>query len=369
MSASPFGPDTTIDSGPAGPTNDATPTFAFSSASGVAFQCRVDGAAFAGCTSPFTSAPLADGPHTFDVRALDATGAADQTPASRSFTVDTSAPAVTIDSGPSGVTDTPAPVFAWSSAPGTTFSCRIDGGDFTPCTSPYTAPPLGPGPHTFELRAVDAAGNAGSASRSFTVATPQPQPSPSPSPSPTPSATPAPTPAPPVFHSSVVVTPVSGTIRIKKPGSNDFVDLPAGANVPLGSTLDTKQGVITLAAVPKPGAPPQTARFYDGIFTVTQTGATTDLTLVEALAPCARRSASAAAAKPKKRKLWGDGSGSFRTVGRYSAATVRGTTWLVTDSCQGTLTQVRRGVVAVRDNVRGRTITLRAGKHYLARPR
>jgi hypothetical protein len=65
----------------------------------------------------------------------------------------------------------------------------------------------------------------------------------------------------------------------------------------------------------------------------------------------------------------GDGSGSFRTSGRYSSATVRGTKWLVQDSCAGTLTRVVRGVVAVRDDVRRRTVVLRAGKKYLARPR
>ena len=65
----------------------------------------------------------------------------------------------------------------------------------------------------------------------------------------------------------------------------------------------------------------------------------------------------------------GDGHGAFRTKGQYSAATVRGTKWFVRDSCAGTLTKVAHGVVSVRDEVRHKTITLRAGKHYLARPR
>src|SRR4029079_12448736 len=91
--------------------------------------------------------------------------------------------------------------------------------------------------------------------------------------------------------------------------------------------------------------------------------------LTEALAKCPKRHAAhAAAKKPKSRKLWGSGSGSFRTRGQYSAATVRGTEWLVQDSCAGTLTRVRKGVVAVRDNVKRKTIVLRAGKKYLARP-
>ena len=60
-------------------------------------------------------------------------------------------------------------------------------------------------------------------------------------------------------------------------------------------------------------------------------------------------------------------SGRFRTRGRYSAATVRGTIWETIDRCDGTLTKVRRGVVVVRDNRKRRNITVRAGKSYLAR--
>ena len=59
--------------------------------------------------------------------------------------------------------------------------------------------------------------------------------------------------------------------------------------------------------------------------------------------------------------------GRCRTRGRRSAATVRGTVWTVTDRCDGTLTKVTRGKVAVRDFRRKKTIVLRAGKSYLAR--
>ena len=55
--------------------------------------------------------------------------------------------------------------------------------------------------------------------------------------------------------------------------------------------------------------------------------------------------------------------------GKYSAATVRGTKWLVEDSCAGTRTTVAQGAVTVRDKVKRKTIVLRAHKRYLARPR
>ena len=63
----------------------------------------------------------------------------------------------------------------------------------------------------------------------------------------------------------------------------------------------------------------------------------------------------------------GDGSGSFRTRGQYSAATIRGTKWLVQDSCTSTLTRVSRGAVTVQDLVRHKTVIVRAGKRYTAR--
>ena len=133
--------------------------------------------------------------------------------------------------------------------------------------------------------------------------------------------------------------------------------------------MDTKRGTVALTSVPKAGAAPETAEFHDGIFRLTQSRGITDLKLTEALARCPKRSARAAAKKPKSRKLWGKGSGKFRTTGNYSAATVRGTEWLVQDSCAGTLTRVQEGTVSVRDKVKKRTVLVRAGKRYLARPR
>ncbi len=171
----------------------------------------------------------------------------------------------------------------------------------------------------------------------------------------------------PTFHKTVVVVVVSGKVRVRVPGSSRFVDLTGTEAVPLSSSLDTKQGVLELTSVPRAGAAPQTSKFYSGIFKVTQRGAFTQLALTEPLAFCKR--AGAAAKKPKTRRLWGDGSGNFRTRGQFSSATVRGTKWLVQDSCAGTLTRVVRGVVSVRDTVRRKTIVVRAGKRYLARRR
>jgi hypothetical protein len=170
-------PQTTIDSGPEGITNDSTPTFGFSSEAGAGFECRVDAAAFAGCASPFTSNPLSDGAHTYQVRARDAATNVDPTPAQRSFTVDTTPPQTTIDSGPSGTTNDPTPSFAFSANETASFQCRVDSASFTSCSSPYESPSLGDGAHSFEVRSTDGAGNVDQspAQRSFTVDTTPPQ--------------------------------------------------------------------------------------------------------------------------------------------------------------------------------------------------
>jgi uncharacterized delta-60 repeat protein len=173
----PTKPETTITSGPADGSSitDATPTFTFTSSEpGSTFECRVDSEAFTACTSPQTTAPLSDGQHSFAVRAIDASGQADPTPATRTFTVDTVAPDTTITSGPvDGSTITTAtPTFAFTaSEPGAGFQCRVDSAAFGACTPPHTTPALADGQHTFEVRAVDAAGNvdANPATRTFTV--------------------------------------------------------------------------------------------------------------------------------------------------------------------------------------------------------
>jgi hypothetical protein len=93
------GPDTMLVSGPPGVTTNASPTFAFASpAAGATFQCSLDDGVFAACASPFTAPPLAAGDHTFAVRALDAAGNADATPATDSFQVQLPASATLRDS-------------------------------------------------------------------------------------------------------------------------------------------------------------------------------------------------------------------------------------------------------------------------------
>jgi hypothetical protein len=90
-------PETTITSGPAGlsASPDATVTFTADEA-GSTFECSLDGVPFASCTSPATFTGLADGAHTFDVRATDSSTNTDPTPDRASWTIDATPPSVSL---------------------------------------------------------------------------------------------------------------------------------------------------------------------------------------------------------------------------------------------------------------------------------
>lgn len=95
-------PTVTIEAKPANPTAATEAEFSFSGAdpggSGVKeFQCKLDAGAFAPCTSPQSYTELNDGSHEFAVRSIDNAGN-QSSPATYSWSVDTAAPAVTIDS-------------------------------------------------------------------------------------------------------------------------------------------------------------------------------------------------------------------------------------------------------------------------------
>jgi hypothetical protein len=87
-------PDTTMDSQPPNPSG-ADVAFTFSSPDITAtFECQLDNGGYVGCTTPQNYIGLANGPHTFDVRARDGEGNVDATPASFIWTVDTVSPSV-----------------------------------------------------------------------------------------------------------------------------------------------------------------------------------------------------------------------------------------------------------------------------------
>jgi hypothetical protein len=169
-------PAVTIFSGPAhgAISSILSPFFRFASNdSNASVSCQLDGGGFGACSSPFSAPSLADGPHTFQVRAIDRAQNADV--ASRSWTVDTTPPVVTFSSGPAdGLTSRDrSPSFAFdSNDPSAVFRCRLDGGGFDACRSPFSASRLADGSHTLEVRARDTVQNVAVASRTWTVAGP-----------------------------------------------------------------------------------------------------------------------------------------------------------------------------------------------------
>jgi hypothetical protein len=88
-------PETTLDVTPNSTTSSLVAIFEFSGSddrSSVTFECSVDGGSYVSCASPFSTSTLSVGPHSFAVRAVDALGNIDQTPASYSWTIESGLP-------------------------------------------------------------------------------------------------------------------------------------------------------------------------------------------------------------------------------------------------------------------------------------
>ena len=151
-------PDTTLLTHPDAQTNDTTAEFTFSSdQSGITFECALDEAVddlvFVPCSSPQTYDNLIFGEHDFAVRAIDAEGNFDPTPAEFQWQVGGLAPPVTIDAAPAARTDSRSATFEFSAnGRNLRFECSLDFGTFTLCDSPKTYNNLTLAPHTFQVR-------------------------------------------------------------------------------------------------------------------------------------------------------------------------------------------------------------------------
>ena len=171
------------------------------------------------------------------------------------------------------------------------------------------------------------------------------------------------------------------TIRGGRAGASQkgvkFEPLQGERTIPVGSFLDTKGGTVELVSATGRGARTQSGQFTGGVFQVLQSRARRAKGLTElrmkggSFKRCRARGsrASAALSRRRIRQLRANVNGRYQTRSRGSAATARGTIWTATDRCDGTLTSVKRGRVAVRDFRRKRTVIVRAGKSYFARVR
>ena len=173
-------PETSLDAHPPDP-NGRDASFSFSGndagGTGVAgFECDLDGGGFTACTSPQAYSGLADGSHTFQVRAHDAVGNIDPTPSSFTWLIDTLRPVVMLSDQPPTLTNRTSATFSFSSnQSSSTFACSLDSGAFTSCTSPLVYSNLSDRAHTFAVQAT-ALGNTGPATTySWTVDTTAPE--------------------------------------------------------------------------------------------------------------------------------------------------------------------------------------------------
>ncbi|MEA2265076.1 MAG: hypothetical protein QOE27_659, partial [Solirubrobacteraceae bacterium] len=206
-----------------------------------------------------------------------------------------------------------------------------------------------------------------------------------------------PPPPPPVLGKAVNAQPIAGTVLVLLPGQGHlaqaqahasaakgvgFIPLTEARQLPVGTIFDTSTGMVRLTSATVVKGQPQTGDFGGGVFKLLQNRkerGLTELDLVVSAAtaktcPTVGKAAVAAASKALPKAVLNllrasDNKGRFRTKGRYSSATVRGTVWTMSDRCDGTLTTVKRGSVVVSDFRRKRQIVVRAGRSYLARAR
>jgi hypothetical protein len=196
---------------------------------------------------------------------------------------------------------------------------------------------------------------------------------------------------PPVLGRTADIGPVSGLVLVKLPPGarassahaaavkgTGFVPLTVPREIPVGSVIDARRGKLVVMAATATAGVLGGGAFSGGIFQLVQNRrerGVTELGLRSGTATVCRATGKARTAAAKKLSsrilglLHASVKGQFRTRGRYSSGTVRGTEWTTTDRCDGTLTQVTRGAVTVFDLRRRRNIVVSAGHSYLAAAR
>lgn len=178
----------------------------------------------------------------------------------------------------------------------------------------------------------------------------------------------------PVLGKTAVASAPRGIIRYRAPGGV-AVEVDGSAAIPTGSVVDTSAGTVALESAVDATGKTQKAKFNGAKFRMKLSKrdvGMVDVYLTHGRVPCPESSevtGRAARVVVKPSRLWSkDRNGRYRTHGRNSVALVRGTEWTTTDSCDGTLTRVSKGTVAVTDNHTHKTVLVSAGRQYLARP-
>jgi Ca2+-binding RTX toxin-like protein len=176
---------------------------------------------------------------------------------------------------------------------------------------------------------------------------------------------------------SALVRAVRSEFGLRLPVGQRFYKLEDPVKIPIGSTIDAREGEVWLGTARNSKGARQEISVSRGVFSVRQKSGkrpVTELRLVGSLAACGRSATVRRAPKnqPVRRlatRVDKREPGKYRVRGRYSIGAATGTAWVTEERCEGTFTRVRSGVVRVRDLERKRTRVLHAGESYLARPR
>jgi hypothetical protein len=217
-------------------------------------------------------------------------------------------------------------------------------------------------------------------------------------------------PPPPVLGAEANFGQVSGTVYVRLPGPAHapnarfaaltkgvgFVPLTEARQLPIGTQVDARAGTLRLTTATTASrkgkrASTQTGEFSAGLFQVLQSGkrrlqGLTDLKLLDngifkgapsyktECAVVGKTTNGSVVFKPRRlskkvlQTLLGNEHGKYRTSGKYSAATVRGTIFSVTDRCDATVTSVKRGAVTVTVYSHPKQpVTVHTGQTYYAK--
>lgn len=161
-------PDTTITTTLPALTNSTAAEFTFSATETTTFLCRFDTGPWAPCPTPYALTDVPDGSHTLSVKARDAAGNTDQTPAVFSWTVDTVPPLTTIINKPSNPTNAVSGSITFTANESVSnYDCTLDGVEIPGCSSPFILVSLVEGLHTFTVRSRDITGNSEAVAASY----------------------------------------------------------------------------------------------------------------------------------------------------------------------------------------------------------